>query len=357
MRKLIICDTLYQIMLGIQMKMTLFKNDSVDIWISDHSEGAYSIAKRLEAKHIFHKVVYYENKKIIYSKGIYTKLKNIFIYGFGRNLENDLDNYDEVLFYSMSIIIYGISYIYEKRRHEAIWSRYEEGILSYETDFENGNSVFYLEIIFRILGKKIVKNTIKRYYCVFPKLKKTNLQWELIKIPRFDNNAEELRSLFAEIFGYKQLYFKQKYIYFASSSDIDGKPYGETELIFKLADIVGKDNLIIKKHPRDDRKIYRDNGFEELDSEGIPWEVFQICSNISDKVLLTVDSGSFLSISAINKSSVKGFFLFPCLEEKRKNFMDRDKVIRDILNELHKHNVCKEIRIVNRIDDVLCEEE
>ncbi|HEG1241807.1 TPA: hypothetical protein SCN02_002979, partial [Enterococcus faecium] len=57
------------------------------------------------------------------------------------------------------------------------------------------------------------------------------------------------------------IYKEKKYIFFTSVYDFEGgEPVGEYELVCKIADLVGKDNLIVKTHPRDVRTIYKDNG-------------------------------------------------------------------------------------------------
>lgn len=54
--KLFICDTYYQLIEAIQIKLTLFKNEKIDVRISDHSKGASDVAKRLAESSLFHEV-------------------------------------------------------------------------------------------------------------------------------------------------------------------------------------------------------------------------------------------------------------------------------------------------------------
>lgn len=352
MKKMIMCDTLYQIMLAIQLKLTLFKEDEVDIWISDHSAKADRIAENIRKIGLFRNVIFDKNKKIIYSKGIFLKFKNVLFYGMGKNIGHKIDDYDEIVFYSMSILVYGINRVYQKKHHKVVWSRFEEGILSYDTDFAVGKAVLLLEFFYRLQGRRLLRNSIKNYYCVFPELKGVNRGWNLIRIPGFNVNEEEIKGIFSIVFDYKEKKLEGEFIYFASSSDIDGKAYGETELIFKIAEIVGRDKLIVKKHPRDTRTIYTENGIKELKSDGIPWEVYQICGDIKGKTLITVDSGSFFSISVIQNSDINGLFLFPCLGKQRKGFEDRDRKIRELLVDLHELKVCKNISVINRLEEL-----
>ena len=63
--KLIICDTYAQLIEAIQMKITLFKDDIVDIRISDHSVGAEMVSDRLQKLNIFNNVYFVKTKKFI----------------------------------------------------------------------------------------------------------------------------------------------------------------------------------------------------------------------------------------------------------------------------------------------------
>lgn len=72
---------------------------------------------------------------------------------------------------------------------------------------------------------------------------------------------------------------------------------------------MGKDNLIVKTHPRDTRDVYTKNGIKIMKDSNAPWEVIQLNMGESDSVLLTVNSGAFISIMALMENKrVKGFF-------------------------------------------------
>lgn len=352
MYKLIICDTLFQIIVAIQMKITLFQNDTVDLWISDHSIGVDSVTERLRKQKLFESITYIKTKDLIYLKNRFKKLVNTLQFGLGKKQITQTNNYNEIIFYSTSEIIYCISNIYRRRKFNTTWSRFEEGILSYETDFVYGNSVKILEKILTLFNRNIVTDEIKKYYCFFPELKKTNRQWRLIKIPDLSANEAYIKSILIDAFGFEEKPIKQKFIYFASSSDIDGYPYGETELILKISNIVGKDNLIVKKHPRDDRDVFDKHGIAVLDSIGIPWEIFQMSSYFQNKILLTVDSGAFLGITAMLNSQIRGLFLFPYFEGKRRQFNERDKNLSIILHELQKLGRCRNIKVSDDINSL-----
>ena len=77
MKKLIICDTYYQMIVAIQLARTVFKNDEVDMWITDHSVGAEKVSERLSTLEWIGEVRYIKTKEIIYATSKIQKIKNM----------------------------------------------------------------------------------------------------------------------------------------------------------------------------------------------------------------------------------------------------------------------------------------
>ncbi len=353
---LIICDTLYQIMLAIQMKETILQDDDVDIWVSDHSVGAENISENLSHYASFRNVKYLETREIVYSKGILTKIRNLILFGIGIGFKIDLPSYDEVIFHGLTLPVYGIFNFYRRRKHNLIWSSFEEGILSYDTDIPTGKTVKIIEKTRALFGLDTISELIEKYYCVFPGLKNCNGKWKIVRIPTFSENYETISKLLALVFSYSNTVIEEDYIFFASASDWDGTSYGEREAIKKLAKMLGKDNLLVKKHPRDASGFLNEQDISVMDSDGVPWEIIQLCSDIGNKTLITVDSGSFLSISAIMRSSVKGVFIYPIFADKRNtipSYTERDKGIESVLGRLKDMGVCDNISVAKDYNSIL----
>lgn len=340
MKILIICDTYYQLIIAVQMKLTFWRDTEVDLFLSNHSNGAKSIADRLKNITLFAEIKYIESKEFTYKNSLIKNVKDIVEYNFGRLKCKELKKYDEILFYGLNLYLYAIQDYYDFIRHDVRWSRYEEGLLSYDTDFAYGKRVSLTRKLRKISGRNDIVDKIDRYYCFFPELKQQHKEWNFCKIPVLTESSYELKEILNYIFNYKSVFYKQKYIFFASSSDIDGQSFGETEIILKLANKVGKENLLIKMHPRDTRSIYENRGIAVMRESSIPWEIIQMNEDLSRHVLLTVNSGAFLSITAILKQQIQGVFLYPQVSKKDKAFLSRAYNIRSILLMLHSNNMC-----------------
>lgn len=77
----------------------------------------------------------------------------------------------------------------------------------------------------------------------------------------------------------------------------------------------------------------------------IPWEVIYLVGNFSNKIMLTVNSGAFISISALENAPFKGIFLFNMVETNDHVFKERAKNIENMVYKLHKIGLCGNITI------------
>ena len=96
-------------------------------------------------------------------------------------------------------------------------------------------------------------------------------------------------------------------------------------------------------HPRDTRKIYEKHGIEVMRESFIPWEVIQLNLNMSDKILLTVNSGAFISISALYGNDINAKFLLREVETKNQVLVARTFNIERTLIRLHELGLCQNI--------------
>ena len=253
--------------------------------------------------------------------------------------------YDEILFYGLNPWLYGIG-DYSNRLGKAVrWSRFDEGVLSYRTDFSMGKLDGIIEPLRRAVGKYAISDCVTKYYCSFPELKKDNQSYEIKRIPPINSLSVEVAEVLRHCFNYKGFPYSQKYIFFASSSDIDGEPFGETEMVLNLADKLGANNLLVKMHPRDTRMVYSQYGIEVMSDGGIPWEVIQLCEDMSDRVLLTATSGSFLTISAMSVCDALSLFLVPD-EINSQALSQRVATIQETLDALHDSNHAMNVKLV-----------
>lgn len=345
MRILIWCDTYYQLVSAVHLRSTIFSEDVVDVVVSDHSLGAEDVVSRLRQETVFENVMFAKTKKTVYGRNKARKLGAILTSALGRQHSLSAEAYDEIVFYGLNPWLYGIGDQSVRLGRAVSWSRFDEGILSYETDFSIGSLDKLVEPLRTLAGMYRITEKAKRYYCYFPGLKDSGGLWDVRAIPPLDCHCATTIEVLKRIFNYKGFPYNHKFIFFASSSDIDGRPFGETEIVLKIAEHVGEENLLVKMHPRDTRDVYRSRGISVMEDSQIPWEVVQLCTDMSRRSLLTISSGAFLSVSAMDGHGPQAAFLVPesiC----DSNLAARMEAIKTALGSLHRLGIASNIEML-----------
>jgi len=357
---LILCNTYYQIMFAIQLKEFIFPNDSVDIGITDQTKGSLRIVNNFYKINVFHNCYYIECKELEESKTRKMKIQKLSSALF-HNSEFELlfknKNYDNLLYFNSSYSTVAIFNILVHNNSKLLCSRFEEGILSYNTELhERGNHSFgrFLDTLFKIrhfLGKPNIIDNIGNFYCFYPELYKLN--FTPVEVPQFSNNSI---NIITKVFDVKKenCYINEKYIFFSSVYDFEGEePIGEFEIIKKIANIVGIDNLIIKKHPRDNRDVFEKAGIHVAKVSNLPWEVCQLCCDYSNHILISISSGSLLTINSSIENPITSYYLFPCCHYQ-KNSIAKISVnaIENLFNNPNMKMKLRNIKIVSDIKDI-----
>lgn len=342
-RILIICNTHFQIIVALQLKLTLFMSDEVDIHISDHSLNAASVAARLCQTGLFHEVCYRETKAEI-AAGNIRKARGFVDACFGMRRYPVYPDYDEVLFYNLNIPVYHVADAAKNGSRRTIFSGMEEGILSYGR-MAFGKSPEILDKVRTITNRPQIMRSIARYYCFLPELYRTQGgAIEPVRIPSVHATLDELRKTLVSVFDFNPTPIPQKYIFFASSSDVDGNGFGETELVLNLAELLGRENLLVKMHPRDGRSVYRDAGLNVMARSDVPWEVVQFCGVADQSLCMTATSGAFINPAALLGSKVKGVF-WSLDRPENTALNNRMNFIETTLRRLHEAGTCKGIQV------------
>ena len=318
-KRLIICNTYYQLIVAMQLNETWWDKDEVDVVISDQSNGSYNVYRNLNKLNIFHRVYWKENAAMCrVGTGFFKTLEKMRYITFGLKDRNFTDfHYDELVFYNADVYTYGIYDRLKKNNPNLVCSRYEEGILSYEdSGFLSKSRLNVSNKARKIVGKPTLDEDTKSFYCLYPEFYKGNLQPIAVpKITDYRIIGGQLRKIFNV--DAKKLEIKEKYIFFTSVYDFEGgDPIGETELVQQVASTVGKDNLIVKKHPRDSRTVFKELGIHIYEHSEIPWEAIQLNNDFSSKILLTVNSGSVIGANMMIEKNAPALFLYKCCNYK-----------------------------------------
>ena len=327
MKKIIFfVNTYFQLIVAVNLKLTRFINDEVDIIVSNKSTDSEIICENLRKIKLFNEVYHYKfpkNSNISKNniKGIMLKcIKSFKLLFLKKDLQKRVQlkekKYDKFFFYNYTKEMYQLYDFLYSINNEIETCRFEEGYIGY---LYNNNVVNKNYIKIRnMLKRKSFSEFTDFYYIFYPELMlyKTNSKIERIDVLNRNNKA--LTKSLNEIFDYKKVNdsYNQKYIFFEESFFWDNKNIDDLDLVLKIADVVGKENLLVKLHPRNRIDRFKDYGIATNKTIGIPWEIIQMNNDFSDKVFLTISSGSVLASKLYFGDNIKTYLLYNCTKKK-----------------------------------------
>ena len=323
---LIVCNTLFQIFVATHIRMKLFKDDAAfDIVVSDHSNNSEQIAENIRKTGIYRNVFFIKNKK---TKKHGTGLFHAISYAFRRTIEilrNEIiarkisrkGKYDILFISNISIFTVLLYNRLLKKNKKMNLNLFEEGMSNYCRFFTHGDKPDSLHRKW-INKKGIIENLHKLYL-----FNEQYLEWdapngEIVHLEKIDVYDKHFSDVINTIFGVSEMTDKydRKIIFFEESFFADGFEVADVELVNQIADKFGRENIMIKIHPRNRINRFAALGYKTNVNTNIPWEVIILNQDLSDKILVTISSGSVLNPYLYFENTLQSYSLLNCLEKK-----------------------------------------
>lgn len=362
-RILIVANQFYQLILAIQMKETLFKDDYVTLLLSNHNNSAEDVYNRLKDIQLFDETVFVKSKGELSNRNTLEKIIEIFQLSVGSKNKfsfylNEVSElyYDEYISYNLEVDNYALYSILSEYNKKLKYSSYEEGVLSYEDFYYDSKKFKLIRMIRKILRKPAIFDYYDTFYCMYPQLYNGFLN--TIKIPTISTQNRELVDVISFIFDVNKNidYSKYKCIYFESIYETEGRSIGEMDVLLALSDAIGPENILIKKHPRSTVDTYEQLGMSVDVNSQVPFEAIQLCNDLRKCVLIGATSGSLLSVNAIVDTPSKAIMFYPITK-----YMKDDKLavfvphIGEVVAKLKNIGGFDYIMIANSIEEIISE--
>lgn len=359
MRRLFVANTHFQIINAIHLNSSLFADDTNVLIISDHSRGSRAPYECLCQMDVFEKVLYVENRELVYNYckidaikdfiNITLKDSNRFSY-YLDDLENLL--FDEICVYTLDPDVYGLFSILSNYNAKLKVSIYAESTMSNSYYVYNTRLTKISNYIRRAMRKPVI--ALGNFYCFYPELYEGDLN--VVRIPLIKAGGTTARILAQAYSVDPEKNYDRKYILFTSMGDCEGNsPIGEFDLFMRIADLVGKENIIVKEHPRDVRGLYEKNGFLVDRASNIPWEAIVLNNSIKGKIFISTISTSALSGNLLSDIKNTTYYMYKMCDLEDNvpvnisvNAIKKAK-LKGILDEKSK------VIIADNIEDVLSE--
>ena len=247
MKVIFYANTLFQVMVAIQLKRTVYCADDADIVVTDRTGEKNDFSMRIRDKKIFHHVYYCNTKEFVAPRNLIKKTVcylrgNVFPHSVLHQLDEITGSYDLFLFHNDNIDSQVLYDRLIKRNREMSCVRFEEGYSIYiplENTFTKGNRLR------NFLGKKNLREVTEAVYVFNPELLLVKFPYEVRELKKFDKNDKELLEIFNDIFDYhpdtagtgallhgpSRCSIKQKYIIFEEAFLTDKEDVEDYELI------------------------------------------------------------------------------------------------------------------------------
>lgn len=311
MRKncLFICNTSFQIMMALLFRMTILKEDDVDIFVSDILPGAEELSANIKQSNAFSEVFLckeYDIDKTVRQQNRYTAIKNMIWRGniCKDILKNITKRYDELY---TSDVFYTTNVMYEKLL------KYNSDIKVYyfeENPFKTLNEggpfedlahyqgIGLMSCIKKIFGVKSIQGNIAgAYTVVYKEMSKRYFQWlDVPKIPRSD------LSTYIKIANSFWKYDEHAYtnlngiVYMEGAYFTDGfNSFDDLAILNDIKECVDNEQITVKLHPRTRVNRFAPD-FNVMECNSLPWELFMLNNSSKNLVTITIASTSaFLS--------------------------------------------------------------
>lgn len=315
------CETFYHLINAINLKMTLLSDKDADLVLT-HSCDFSEVIPKLKNEGLFSEIYYSEetwkdsvklNENASRKRREMTKSPSSFLYQ-EEWLENQYDEFYVPTFTSSYCYLVYYSF-YRRFNSVPRIFLYEDGTDTYS---RNG-----IDTIRRMEGICIKRGDIpnsmwveKNYggvYVYEPSVCQHGNQHETYAIPKM---SPEVYSVLKRVFGYEELP-QERFIYFSEPFRDEFINNNEMELLDRIAEKVGKDNIIVKLHPRTTFEQFTEKGYKLMKNMTVPWEIIAADKNVENKVLMAVSSTTILSPMFMHDYDTKAIMLTHLVTKNR----------------------------------------
>lgn len=302
---LIVATTVYHVIVSVQISTTILKSGHVDIILGDETPNMDTITHRLKNTKLFDNVYFVKmdeyNKQYGqydgYTSMQYALKKYIDIY----KIFSPKKHYDILLvpfFHHFHMNLY--SYLKRFNNFNLRIYLYDEGLAIYSgmgSTYKSLCKEYNENKIYRKLHYGRMLYEINGIITFNPCLMQWGKEYRNIKIPALSKNNIELKRLLNFIFAYNGEYedaSNKKIIFFEEAKSSDGIAINDISIVNHIAQVVGKENMLIKLHPRSKIDRFKQIGYETNDNTLIPWEVIYMNHNFDNTLFVSTASSSIV---------------------------------------------------------------
>lgn len=321
MKILFQCNTVFQLMIALNIRAHFFKDCFCDALISDIIVDGYKIMKRLQNMHFFNNV-YFQKIRNLHN----SKRQSVFAFNFEKkrfvNADGNLLNekYDKIFLVNTSFANGCLLYFLKKRNKKIEINFYEDGLATYSKHYEECyiknlrgfKSLFYM--------RKFFKNAKNLYLLTSDYLMRKPEQ-NIILIPNFLKIDNCLLNIINYVFDYKKGIIPSdcKTIFFEEGFFGDGKPVNDIEIIQICMKYFGSNGFYVKTHPRNYINRFENTSIKTLKTSNIPWELIILNEKdvLNDINLISISSAAIFTPFILFNMRIKTYSCINLINDYR----------------------------------------
>ena len=334
MAVLFIVNSTYQMITAVQLRMTVYKNDSADIIITDNLAQNNRLKKSAEKSGIFRNIFTMITKDYDWKNWKFTLGAFLCDRVIQEKLPDILKLHYEVFLYCNFAGVSVCVGAYLKRKQNVELVMFEDGFASYSDFWKDG---LERAVCPKSITDKLLYGWMRRtpyytskYYVFNPELiKDWSFDFQIKEIEKIGDKTRDILNLVFEYNDCEDDYSGVKCIFFEESYYADGVFVGDVEVVNRVAEIVGKESIMIKIHPRNPENRFSKLGYRTNENTIIPWEIIALNNDFSDTVLMTIASGSSITSYYVSEQKAKKSILLYDMAEIDKSKLTPSIVVFD----------------------------
>ena len=332
MKKIIIgIDSVFQFIIASNLRMTLYKDDMVDLVIYKSFQSASDLYNHVRVTDVYRNV-YLADTSLTKCGNKYSfleKFPKYFVYLWSmikpqKVLANIIgqkiqDKYDEFLFNGYGALPECIFNTCYQNNKSIICHRFEDGYSSYFTVYNSKKNHIRrsLESLATIIfDRQKIDDFVKSFYFQEPQMVMSTLPYEVVGVPKFGRHNKKLVDFLNKAFDYNPEEYKQKKVYFFE----DGRMFFESdtdeevEIVSGISQIVNPNSILVKLHPRSKINRFEKLGVETMKKSSVPWEVIQLNQDYGGVIFVTITSSPIFSSDIYFGDKCYKILLYKCLK-------------------------------------------
>ena len=334
-------STVYQLFAAIAIRISVCSEESATLVLSSDTPLFAKLYEQHSCTSTFDKVIYFENRclpsnkirtAVDYAYNSFNNKRIVKKY-FGN------EQFSDIYFFNPHFLFQAcfMSFNGQARFHSI-----DDGMICYlRSTIPVGKKHPYRSLVSFLSNTPQLKDLSYDCYLFNPNFYIGADNHTLVCIPCVNKENRLLHSAICSCFLHLPKDIEERYIFFEEAEDLCLDPKTTRFLVSQIAQIVGYDNFVLKRHPRNKGR-YQDTNIRIMDTSA-PWEVICLTTDMSSRCMLSFSSTASLSSKVIMGGNEKVILLYELLDRKYKVYYESgfSKYIQALASNCHNIHIPK----------------